>query len=249
MFAKERQSAIIKLVRTHRRLNFAELQKKINVSPATLRRDLTALEKSGDILRVHGGVLDPSYVRTEVSFDERLLRHSTEKKAIARKAASLIPPGSTVYIDAGSTCLEAGKLLIGRRDVRIITHSIALLSAALHGEAEVLCPGGELRRVSGALVGGRALGALSVIRADFAFVGASALDFSGCYTTEVFEAEMKKTILSRSKRNILLADLSKWEESGSVRFAGWADFHDWVVDSPPPSHQRPAHSGSLRIHS
>lgn len=234
MFAQERHEAIKKIVRQHRRLNFADLQALVNVSPATLRRDLTDLEKSGEIIRVHGGVLDPSYVRSEISFDERLLRNGAAKKAIAMKAASLIPPGSSVFVDAGSTCLEAGKILLGRKDIRIITHSIALTAISLHGNAEFLCVGGELRRVSGALVGAGALGALSVIQADFALVGASGLNLEGCSTTEVSEAEMKRVILARSRRRILLADSSKWQEPSTISFAKWADFHDWVIEKNLP---------------
>jgi len=230
MFAQERHNAIKKIVREHRRLNFAALQALIQVSPATLRRDLTDLEKSGEIIRVHGGVLDPGYVRSETSFDERLLRNSTAKKAIAAKAAGMIPAGATVFVDAGSTCLEAGKVLLGRKDLRILTHSVALMAAALHGQAELLCIGGELRRVSGALVGGAALGALAVLRVDCALIGASGMDWEGCSTTEVFEAEIKRVILERSRQSILLADVSKWREASTVQFAEWSAFGDWVTD-------------------
>jgi DeoR/GlpR family transcriptional regulator of sugar metabolism len=134
MFAQERLNTIKRFVRKHRRMTFAELQKHIEVSPATLRRDLSELEKSGDVIRVHGGILDPAYVRSEISFDERLVRNRSAKAAIASAASRLVPAGATVLVDAGSTCLEAGKALLGRKDVRLITHSVALLEAAFRGE-------------------------------------------------------------------------------------------------------------------
>src|ERR1700761_9252245 len=125
MFAQERHNEIKKLVRKLRRLSFEELLKLIEVSPATLRRDLTEIEKTGELIRVHGGVLDPSYARSELSFDERMLRGGAAKKAIAEAVADLIPVGAQVFIDAGSTCLEAGRALMTRKDLRIITHSVA----------------------------------------------------------------------------------------------------------------------------
>jgi len=231
MFAQERHNAIKRLVREHRRLNVAQLQDLVHVSPATLRRDLTELEKSGDILRVHGGVLDPSYVRSEISFDERVLRRHAAKKSIAACVVPLIPPGSSIFVDAGSTCLEAGKVLLNRQDLRIITHSVALVAQSLHGQADLLCIGGDLRRLSGALVGGAALGALASLHADYALVGASGLDDSGCSTTELSEAEMKSAILARCTHRILLADASKWRQPSTVRFASWADFDLWVTDA------------------
>lgn len=250
MFAPERHQSIRQLVRKNRRLSFAELQRAIGVSPATLRRDLTELEVAGHIIRVHGGVMDPAYVRTEISLDERVLRNHGAKQVIARAAAALIPPGSTVMVDAGSTCLEAGKLLLPRKDLRIITHSIALLAASLNGQAEVICIGGGVRKVSGALVGGQALEALTRLRADFAFLSASGLDAEeGCSTTELSEAELKKSILSRARRTLLLADQSKWEKPSTVRFAEWKEFNDFITDAPLPAKlQRQLRAAGVRVH-
>jgi DeoR family fructose operon transcriptional repressor len=233
MFAQERHNAIRKIVKEHRRLNFAQLHKLIKVSPATLRRDLADLEKSGDVLRVHGGVLDPAYVRSEVSFDEKVLRNSPAKKAIAAKAVSLVPAGSVVFVDAGSTCLEAGRILVGRKDLTIVTHSVALIGLSLHGEARLLCPGGELRRVSGALVGSAALASLALLRTDVALIGASGLTPEGCSTTELSEAEMKRTILRGARRKILLADSTKWPQASTVLYSDWNGIDDWVTDRVP----------------
>ena len=184
---------------------------------------------------MHGGVLDPGYVRSEISFDERVQRHGSAKKAIALAAAALIPEGATVFIDAGSTCLEAGKALLGRKDVRIITHSVPLIEAGRRGEAEILCVGGTLRKVSGAMTGAGALGALDRLRATWALVGASGLDpLEGCLTTELSEAEIKKSFLDRAARKVLLADFSKWGQTSTIRFAAWADLSDWITEKAPP---------------
>jgi DeoR/GlpR family transcriptional regulator of sugar metabolism len=233
MFAQERHNSIRKIVREKQRLSFAELQKRIRVSPATLRRDLSELEQSGDLIRVHGGVLDPLYARTEISFDERQQRFNAEKKSIAIKVNELIPAGSSVFVDAGSTCLEAGKLLMRRADIRLITHSVALVAACSHAEADIICIGGELRKVSGALVGGAALNAFANLHFDFALIGATGLNPEGCWTTEFTETEIKKSIIARAKSRIILADQSKWQAPGTVRFSRWDDINHWVVDRLP----------------
>jgi DeoR family fructose operon transcriptional repressor len=233
MFAQERHNSIRKVVRERQRLSFAELQKLFSISPATLRRDLSELENSGDLIRVHGGVLDPLYARSEISFDERQQRHNTEKKSIATKANELIPAGSSVFVDAGSTCLEAGKLLMRRADIRLITHSIALVASCSHAEASIICIGGELRKVSGALVGGAALNAFANLQFDFALIGATGLNSEGCWTTEFTETEIKKSIITRARRRIVLADQSKWQAPGTVLFSAWENINDWVVDQLP----------------
>jgi DeoR/GlpR family transcriptional regulator of sugar metabolism len=250
MFAHERLSRIRKLVRKHRRMTFVELQKHVAVSPATLRRDLGELESAGDLIRVHGGILDPAYVRSEVSFDERMVRHRAAKLAIAQAAAALVPPGATVLVDAGSTCLEAGKALVGRSDVKLITPSVALLEASLLGQVSVICLGGELRKVSGALTGGAALGALDSISADIAFIGATGLEpDKGCSTTDLSETDMKRAMLARARRKVLLADLSKWRHASTVRFAAWSDFDDWIVDRLPLRGElKPVKKCGVRVH-
>ena len=233
MFAQERHNSIRKIVREKQRLSFAELQNLFRVSPATLRRDLSELERAGDLIRVHGGVLDPLYARTEISFDERQQRLNAEKKFIAAKANELIPAGSSVFVDAGSTCLEAGKLLMRRADIRLITHSVALVAACSHAEASVICIGGELRKVSGALVGGTAINTFANLQFDFALIGATGLNSEGCWTTEFTETEIKKNIITRAKRRLVLADHTKWQAPGTVLFSRWDDINDWVVDKLP----------------
>jgi DeoR/GlpR family transcriptional regulator of sugar metabolism len=214
-------------------MTFAELQAVIPASPATLRMDLGELEKSGELIRVHGGVMDIRYARSEITFGTPKLGNIPAKRAIAALAAALIPSGASVLIDAGSTCLEAGKALFGRKDVCIITHSVALIEAGRQGEAELVCIGGELRKISGALTGGQALGILATIHADFAFIGASGLDAEeGCSSRQLFEAEMTKAILSRANRRILLADSTKWERPSIIRFAEWSELNDWITDEP-----------------
>jgi DeoR/GlpR family transcriptional regulator of sugar metabolism len=249
MFAPERHNEIRKIVRKHRRMDFLDLQRLVKVSPATLRRDLTELEDRGEIIRVHGGVLDPGYVRSEISFDERLLRHGAAKKAIALTLAALIPEGATVFVDAGSTCLEAGKALLGRKDLRLITHSVPLIEAGRRGEAEILCIGGTLRKVSGAMTDAAALGTLDRLRADWALVGASGLDpAEGCLTTELSEADIKRAFLARANRKVLLADSSKWGQMSTIRFAAWADLTDWITEkSPAEKESRQLRASGVKI--
>jgi DeoR/GlpR family transcriptional regulator of sugar metabolism len=86
------------------------------------------------------------------------------------------------------------------------------MEAARQGEAELLCVGGELRKINGALVGGQALGIFATVRADFAFIGA-------CSNTQLFEAEMTRAILARATRKILLADGTKWGRPSIIRCA------------------------------
>ena len=70
-------------------MTFSELQAIIPASPATIRRDLAEPEESGNMIRVHG-VMDTRYVKSEITFDERMVRNVSAKRAIGALAARLI---------------------------------------------------------------------------------------------------------------------------------------------------------------
>ena len=152
----------------------------------TLRRDLTALAHAGELVRVHGGILDPTHLRDEISLDKRSVSRRTAKKAIGRLASALVKAGDCVLEDAGSTRLQSALNLIDREDVTLVTNSLPLIEAGRHGRCRLICLGGELRRVSGALTGVASLGMLDRLQGDVAFVAGSGLAASsGASTTEL----------------------------------------------------------------
>ncbi len=233
MIAQERFQSISELLASRQKMTVHELQATLGVSPATLRRDLAKMEESGRVIRVRGAVVHPTYFRGEPSLAQKSRDSAAAKRAIARAAAELVPLQSTVFVDAGTTCLEVGRLLLARRDLTIVTNSIPLSSRVHEGEdaAKVIVIGGEVRPISGAMVGALALSWLEKLRADWCFVGASGLSESeGASTTELGEAAMKQAFLKRAKHKVLLADAKKWEQPVMVNFAAWNQFDYWITD-------------------
>ncbi len=83
MFAHERHHRVLQLIGRRRRMRAQELQAELNISPATLRRDLAKLEEDGQIVRVHGGLMHPAYLNGEPSLEEKN-RRGAEGKASHR---------------------------------------------------------------------------------------------------------------------------------------------------------------------
>lgn len=232
MIAQERHLAISSLLSSRQKMTVQELQNAINVSPATLRRDLTEMEAAGSVIRVHGAVVHPTYFRGEPSLAQKGQIATVVKRAIDRAAAELVPSHSTVLVDAGTTCLELGRLLLARRDLTILTHSLPLAARVYESEvsAKVIVLGGEVRAISGATVGAFGLSWLDQLNADWAFIGASGLSKTeGASTTELSEAAMKEGFLRRAQHKVLLADSRKWERPALVNFATWDDFDYWIM--------------------
>ncbi|WP_030924915.1 DeoR family transcriptional regulator, partial [Streptosporangium amethystogenes] len=57
MYAEERQQEILHRARTIGRVDVVTLSEEFAVTTETIRRDLTALERSGVLRRVHGGAI------------------------------------------------------------------------------------------------------------------------------------------------------------------------------------------------
>lgn len=235
MFAHERHERIVALLEKHRRMEVRALGDALGVSAATLRRDLTFLGQNDRVVRVHGGVFHPSAVAGEPSFGQKTAMSVKSKRAIAGAVAQRIPQGATVFIDSGTTCLEAGRLLRSRADLTIITNSLPLVATHEQFRARLLVLGGEMRSVSGALVGDLALAAMGRLRADIALIGASGLHpEDGVGTTELLETAVKREWIARSERTLLLADASKWTQPTLVCFARWDEFDEFYTDKKPP---------------
>ena len=236
MLAHERHEKIVALLKKHHRMEVRPLQVALGVSSATLRRDLTFLEQIDRVVRVHGGVCHPSAVSAEPSYLQRASLAVQSKRAIAKAVARRIPQAATVFIDSGTTCLEAGRLIRSRADLTIITNSLPLIATYDQFASRLLVLGGELRSASWALVGNLTRSASVPLRADIALIGASSLHVEdGAGTTELLECEVKQDWIARSRQTFLLADASKWEASTPVTFACWDKFDVFFTDKRPPA--------------
>lgn len=236
MFVEERHKIILNGLEKEMRMTVHDLQALVKASPATVRRDLRILEDQGRIVRVHGGVVHPNYLEGEPSFAQKSREAVVAKSAIAEEALSLVPPGASVFVDSGTTCLEVGRRLLARKDLTLFTNSVPLAALGGSRAARVICIGGEVREVSRALVGALALTWLGHIRFDVAVIGASGLcPEEGITTTELSEASVKQKLVQRSGTRILVADSSKWGVPRSIAFGRWEEFQYWITDGSIPA--------------
>lgn len=239
MLTAERHRAILRLLAEHGRITVADIAQRFDISHATARRDAVQLADAGKAARAHGGLLPANFFRSEPHFRAKADRQMGIKARIARQAADLLPHEGNVFVDSGTTCLEVGRILIERPDLRIFTNSIPLLAFTSQAQASITCIGGEGRKVSLALTGALAQTWLSHLRFDSAVIGASGIDLnSGAYTTELNEAAIKAEVLRRSTARVLVADADKWNRPAAVHFAPWNAFTAFVTNQQLPREAR-----------
>ncbi|MEN9631831.1 MAG: hypothetical protein RL077_235 [Verrucomicrobiota bacterium] len=225
MLTAERHRAILRLLAEKGRVTVTEIAERFRVSTATARRDAVALADAGQAARAHGGLLPANFFNREPHFRAKADRQMEIKARLAHKAAEVLPHEGNIFVDSGTTCLEVGRILLERPDLRIFTNSIPLLACAPQARATLTGIGGEARAISLALTGALAQSWLAHLRFDTAVIGASGIDLAtGVYTTEIHEAAVKAEVLRRSTLRVLVADAEKWRQPAAVHFAPWKAF-------------------------
>src|SRR5262249_46844428 len=146
-----RRRAIAERLRTEGGGSVSEFEKAFEVSSMTIRRDLLQLERLGLAKRTHGGAVAPHLAGHEDSFTQRLGIDVDAKRRLAVKAAALVAPGETVFIDSSSSAYYvAREILENGQPATIITNSVPVLelSSLTDDRVEIIGVGGKLRRLT-----------------------------------------------------------------------------------------------------
>lgn len=222
-FVEERREIIYSVIAKNNRVTNAELSAGYNLNEATVRRDLTELEKRGLIKRTHGGAILANKNLEEIALKVRQYSRVEEKKRIAAAAAQFVSDGDALFVDGGSTTLEIAKALKTKNNLVIVTNSISFaLEFSGANSNQVILTGGELRTDTNVLVGPVAIETLRQFRPDHVILGMSSLQLDeGFFTVNQHEAQVKRTMLASGKNSIVVMDSSK---IGKCMFSFVCDF-------------------------
>lgn len=212
MYAAERQQRIIDRARSDGRVEVAALAEELEVTPETVRRDLTTLERHGVLRRVHGGAIPLESLGFEPRLNVRQERYTAEKERIAKAALDELPSEGTVLLDSGSTTQLLAEQLPFDRELTVVTNSVAIAAAVAQREnLAVFLLGGRIRGRTLASVGEWTTDALRSISVDVAFVGTNGLTVRrGLTTPDQAEAAVKRAMVTAARRVVVLCDHSKF---------------------------------------
>lgn len=238
-FKEERWREILTILGEQGRIRVGHLATQLNVSEATVRRDLEAMQAQGMLQRTHGGAMLLRPTAFEISFDESQRKALSEKQAIGLRAAALVQEGESIIIESGSTTLELARCLCEMHKLTVLTNSLAICKElSVNDGIEVMVLGGTLRRQSASLVGPWVSELLGNIRVDKAFLGANGLsaDF-GISSPNVFTAESRRAMIDASRVRIALADHSKLGIESLYRVAPLDALDFLITDSEASEEQ------------
>jgi DeoR/GlpR family transcriptional regulator of sugar metabolism len=237
LLAGQRRAAIVREVRERGGVRVTELVDRFRVSDMTIRRDLDALARGGQLEKVHGGAVAVGESSAyEPGFEAKADRDTALKESIAQAAAALVVPGSAIALSAGTTTYALAGRLTAVPGLTVVTNSIRI-AERFYAAASPGAPGptvvltGGVRTPSDALVGPVADAAIRSLHFDAVFLGSHGISpEAGLSTPNLAEAETNRALVASARRVIAVADHTKWGLTGLAGFARLTDIDLWITD-------------------
>lgn len=233
MSDQSRQNAIFALLEEQAFMSVNDLASIMNVSPATVRRDIDKLAEAGKGQKVHGGIaasVAPVQRRpVNLPFLENLDIAVAQKRAIAARAADMVRDGSSIIVHAGSSCFQLG-VRVAQRNVRVFTNSIPLAGyLAEHGSCQLTVGAGDLHRGPGILYDPARNG--YDFFADQFFVGALGMSRAGLLESHPLLVRLCSDMSRQANETIVLVDSRKFAARPPTVALPFSRIHRLITDS------------------
>lgn len=240
MIPAERQQFIRNALDGKGMVSIAEMAERLGVSHMTVRRDIRALEKEGYAASISGGARRNGRITAELPQTEKRLLQSAEKRAIARKALSLIAPGAAVYFDAGTTCLAIAEAVTAQPDLRdsilAVTNDFTVASHLMrHANCRLYHTGGEVLRSNQSCVGETTAHVISRLNIDLAFLSTSCWDAEWLSTPSEAKIAVKIAAAKASRRSFLVSDSTKFGRLGFFNIIRLQELAGIITDTGLPA--------------
>ncbi|RIJ70724.1 DeoR/GlpR transcriptional regulator [Nakamurella silvestris] len=239
----ERLNAILELLVEKNTLTVEEIAEAFAVSVATVRRDLDDLAGQQLVTRTRGGVTSQA-VAYDLPLRYKSARQLDEKQRIAVAAAALVPIGSVVGLNGGTTATAVARALATNTDLRVdravaqtsltvVTNAVNIASElTVRGHLKVVVVGGVARPQSYELIGPMTGRMLDDISMDIVVLGVDALSVAdGAAAHHEGEAEVNALMVQRARRVVIAADASKLGNHAFARICRTADIDVLVTDT------------------
>ena len=235
--AHQRSERILRLLQQSGEVSVEQLCSTLNVSIATIRRDLDELNARGLLQRTHGGAKSMELLSYEPfhdsSFREQMEQHAAEKRRIALAAADLIQDGETICLAPGTTTTEIARSIRYRKNIIVVVNSVNMaMELSQHKDLQVVVLGGTLRPNWFSLVGPLTEMAMQQIFPDKLFLGVTGIHPErGLSCRNADAASALRVMIRSAKKRIVVADRSKLHAVSTARICPLEDVEVLITDS------------------
>jgi DeoR/GlpR family transcriptional regulator of sugar metabolism len=229
---EERQRRVAEIVLGKGTATAQELASRFGVSLMTVHRDLDELARQGVVRKSRGGVTaQPSGVfESNVAYRRKAML--SQKKAIARHAATYIEPGMSLILDDATTTFQLIPHLEAAQPLHVATNFLSAMRELAHVRGiRLVGLGGDYDPLHDSYLGVMCVEAVQSLRVDAAFVSTSALSGGFAYHQEERIVSVKRAMLEVAERRYLLLDHSKLGRRALHRLLPLSAFDLVIVDA------------------
>jgi DeoR/GlpR family transcriptional regulator of sugar metabolism len=207
----------------------------LDVSAATIRRDLDELAEQQLLVRTRGGAVAHG-VSYELPLRYKSTRHAPEKRRIAEAVADLVAPGEVVGLNGGTTTTEVARAFAlrfasGRAEtpgaaggpaLTVVTNALNIAGElAVRPQIKIVTTGGVARPQTYELVGPLTVGVLNEVVLDVVVLGVVGVDAElGVMAHQEDEASISRLFAERASRVVVVTDSSKMGRRAFARICG-----------------------------
>ncbi|MFE0648642.1 DeoR/GlpR family DNA-binding transcription regulator [Streptomyces sp. NPDC059534] len=248
MSKHERWNTLLELLAASGKVEVEDAAIALDVSAATIRRDLDELAEQQLLVRTRGGAVAHG-VSHELPLRYKSTRHAPEKRRIAEAAADLVAPGDVVGLNGGTTTTEVARALAlrfasGRAEaspatasggpaLTVVTNALNIAGElAVRPQIKIVATGGVARPQTYELVGPLTVGVLNEVVLDVVILGVDGVDATlGVMAHQEDEASISRLFAERASRVVVVTDSSKMSRRAFARICGLDRIDVLVTDT------------------
>ncbi|UQA92060.1 DeoR/GlpR family DNA-binding transcription regulator [Streptomyces halobius] len=249
MSKRERWNRLLESLAAEGKLEVDAAATALEVSSATIRRDLDELAEQQMLVRTRGGAI-PHGVSYELPLRYKSTQHASEKQRIATATADLLNDGDVVGLNGGTTTTEVARVLALRTNggqeaaggvaaplFTVVTNALNIASElAVRPQIKIVVTGGVARPQTYELIGPLTAGVLNEVVLDTVILGVNAVDPQlGIMTHHEEEASFSKHFAERARRVIVVCDSSKMGRRAFARICALDAIDVLVTDTGVPA--------------
>lgn len=249
-----RRDRIVGFVEAARQASVHEIADHFDVSPDTVRRDLTVLHKDGQLTRTRGGAVANSLLNSpDRELRVRQMLQEQEKARIGELAAPLIRNAAVVAFNGGTTTLAVARNLTDHRELTVATNNLSIpFEIPSHAVNNLYVFGGDVRFSSQVTIGFTSFPDVEVpgmVHFDIAIIGVGGVTTEGYSVSNLGEASMMRQMIRRSTTVVVVTDATKFNRHQFALVAPLDSAQHLVTDSsPPPDVQEALEAAGVLLH-
>lgn len=242
----ERLNRLLGLVADAGSIEVEHAARLLQVSAATIRRDLDHLASQQLLTRTRGGALAHN-VSYDLPLRYKAGRQTSSKQRIGAAAAALVQPGMVVGLNGGTTTTELARALVTRPDLQngadptitVVTNALNIANEmAVRRNVKIVLTGGVARPQSFELFGPLAERVLADVHVDMTFLGVEGIDAEdGLFTAHEGEASVNRLLAKRATTVSVVTDSTKLGLRTFAHIWPTRDVATLVTDTDADAHQ------------